>query len=255
MRTKGLEYFPHYRRSVFLNLIIMRYGSKGYLVVDTLLEKIFLGQEGYYLSFNEAVSEVISRTDLFGLVRASFVAEIVKFCVSENFFDKELYKKYGILTSTEIQKFYIEVKSKSKNFEIVNDYLTYSIRNQLFEKQQKNADKTEQRKQEEMKEDQSEGKEREETADFSHAQQIFKKQFPSHEQTGDLKENQDINLLVTKINDSDFLSSATNLSLKWFSENYDKVIAGSYDNFTKPCSKTTNLPAKIDSFTDFVRVE
>ena len=58
--------------------------------------------------------------------------------VRVNIVTKELYKKYGILTSTEIQKFYIEVKSKSKNFEIVDDYLTYSIRNQLFEKQQKN---------------------------------------------------------------------------------------------------------------------
>lgn len=53
----------------------------------------------------------------------SVVSEIVRASIQRGIFDREIYEKYGVLTSRGIQKRYFEIVKRRKNFEINGDIL------------------------------------------------------------------------------------------------------------------------------------
>lgn len=63
----------------------------------------------------------------------------------------------------------------------------------------------------------------------------FKILYPEKEISESIFVPQDFNfdLLLEAINKSDFLKNCNNLSLQWLIDNYDKVIQGEYQNYTK----------------------
>jgi len=116
-----LDYFPHdtdMSNDQKIEYLEAEHGIIGYGIYNKLLEKIY--RSGYYLRFSKRDLSVMSRRTG---ASAEEIKSIIDLCVNENLFDKSKFKKYGILTSTGIQKRYIKACERRKNVEIIKDYL------------------------------------------------------------------------------------------------------------------------------------
>ena len=153
----GIDYFP---LEVYLDekfeLIEAEFGLTGFGVVVKLLQKIYGGQ-GYYIEWTNEVALLFAKKIGLG---GSAVSEIVTAAIRRGIFDKTLYDKYGILTSSGIQKRYFEIVSRRKNVEVKKEYLLFcddkvfknvNISAGNVSKNGKNADISEQSKGKESK--------------------------------------------------------------------------------------------------------
>ena len=117
---EGLDYFP---LSCQLNdkfeLIEAEYGIIGFGVVVKLFQKIY-GQNGYYIEWTDEVALLFAKRVGLG---GGVVSEIVQASIRRGIFDKELFKRYGILTSKGIQKRYLEAARRRKSVKIKSEYL------------------------------------------------------------------------------------------------------------------------------------
>lgn len=131
---EGLDYFPlNVTLSGSIEYIQCMYGKMGEAVIISLWQKIY--QKSYYVEYNERTPLVFSRDFgnqlemLFGGAGKKnweIYDEIVRKAVEFGVFDKELFEKFGILTSKKIQENYIFIKRKSKLVEIEKRYLLLS---------------------------------------------------------------------------------------------------------------------------------
>ena len=116
----GIDYFP---LDVALDekweLIESEFGLTGFGVVVKLLQKIYGGQ-GYYVEWTNEVALLFAKKIGLG---GNAVSEIVSASVKRGIFDKTLYDKYGILTSSGIQARYFEAVSRRKNVKVDPRYL------------------------------------------------------------------------------------------------------------------------------------
>ena len=122
----GLDYFS---MDVHLDdkfqLIEAEFGLKGFAVVVKLFQKIY-GGLGYYCEWNDEVS-LLFRSKL-GL-GGNDVSEIVSAAVRRGLFDERLLKTYRILTSSGIQKRYLEATERRKCVQVIEEYLLLDISN------------------------------------------------------------------------------------------------------------------------------
>lgn len=98
----GITYFPHEALNdddSFLYLETL-YGNDAYAVYWKLRERIHRG-EGYYIQWTERSSVVHSKS--FNLEPAQ-LKEIVHALVKEGLYNKDLFEKYEVLTSVEVQE-------------------------------------------------------------------------------------------------------------------------------------------------------
>ena len=118
--NNGIEYFS---LDVYLDdkfaLIEAEFGLTGFAVVVKLFQKIY-GQRGYYCEWNEDVALLFSRQNGVG---GNVVSEIIKSALKRGIFDKNLYDKFGILTSKGIQKRYLEATKRRLKVDIKSQYL------------------------------------------------------------------------------------------------------------------------------------
>lgn len=133
---KGLDYFPFdidWKKGALEYLYCM-YGILGVAVIKLSLEPRIYGGEGYYVEYNERSSLIFSNEfgDQLSVVdtrdkkRPEIYDEIVRTAIEYGIFDKEMYKKYGILTSADIQETYVRAKEKSQRVEMEGRYLLLS---------------------------------------------------------------------------------------------------------------------------------
>lgn len=133
---KGLDYFPFdidWKKGAMEYLYCM-YGILGVAVVKLSLEPRIYGGEGYFVEYNERSSLIFSNEfgDQLSVVdtrdkkRPEIYDEIVQAAIEYGIFDKEMYKKYGILTSADIQETYVRAKEKSQRVEMESRYLLLS---------------------------------------------------------------------------------------------------------------------------------
>jgi len=124
---EGLDYFEldcHMDEKV--RMIQAEFGLKGFAVVVLLFMEIY-GDKGYYMSWDK------DRLLLFALENGStgdgknLIDEIVKACIRRNIFSKELFEKYGILTSSGIQKRYINATSRREGVNLKKEYLLIDV--------------------------------------------------------------------------------------------------------------------------------
>lgn len=73
--------------------------------------------------------------------------------------------------------------------------------------------------------------------ELSLSQIKFKNAFPNKNIDTDLDVNQNVDLLIKGINDSEFLRNCDNLSLSWFKSHYDEIIKGKFKDFKKEKQK------------------
>ena len=120
----GLDYF---RLDVHLDdkfkLIEAEFGLKGFAVVVKLYQRIY-GEQGYYCEWNEDVALVFGDETRLG---ANAVSEIVTASIKRKLFDKNLFDRYQILTSTGIQKWYFEAVGRREQVEVIQEYLLIPV--------------------------------------------------------------------------------------------------------------------------------
>ena len=111
MASAGIDYFP---LDVTLDskwdLIEAEFGLTGFGVVVHLLQEIY-GKKGYYIEWTEEVALLFARRMGLG---GSVVSEIIEASIRRGMFDKEIFDKYGVLTSRGIQERYFEAVKRRK---------------------------------------------------------------------------------------------------------------------------------------------
>ena len=141
----GLDYFEldcHMDEKI--ELIEAEYGLKGFAIVVKLYQSIFSGF-GYYCEWFPDISVLwarrlgLSHGGDYGSVgsasaegslpgfRKNLINDVVAASIRRNIFSKDLFQRYGILTSSGIQKRYLSATSKREKVELKKEYLLISI--------------------------------------------------------------------------------------------------------------------------------
>ncbi|WP_455583983.1 DUF4373 domain-containing protein [Bacteroides sp.] len=110
----GLNYFPLLTQFFHCNaieLLAAIFGIKGPYATIMLLCKIYA--DGYYIQWGEEQNMIFARK-LGPEYNKETVAKIVNTLIEKGFFHKESYEKFEILTSTDIQKVWMEATSRRK---------------------------------------------------------------------------------------------------------------------------------------------
>lgn len=120
----GLDYFElDCQLDDKIRLIQAEFGLIGFAVVVKLFQKIY-GTNGYYCEWNDDISVLFaSENGLSGSSSVDMINEIVKACIRRGIFSAELFKKYSVLTSSGIQKRYLNATSKREKIELKKEYL------------------------------------------------------------------------------------------------------------------------------------
>ena len=157
MASSGLTFFPlNCQLDEKFELIEAEFGLTGFSIVVKLLQRIY-GEHGYYCEWTNEVALLFAKKVGLG---GSAVSEIVEASVRRGIFSKELFDKYGVLTSKGIQTRYMYAHNRRQKIEIRKEYLLLEvgdlkknvyISNGNVYKTDENADISKQTKQDETK--------------------------------------------------------------------------------------------------------
>ena len=124
---EGLDYFElDCQLDDKIKLIQAEYGLKGYAVVVKLFQKIY-GEHGYYCEWNDDTILLFMSENGLDSEKKSLIKSITDACIRRGLFSKELYTKYGILTSHGIQKRYINAVSRRESVKMEKAYLLVEV--------------------------------------------------------------------------------------------------------------------------------
>lgn len=122
----GVDYFPlECNENKNMELIEAQFGLKGFAVMIKLFQMIY-SDKGYYCKWNEETALLFNRKNCGLIMGDNVVGDVVSKAVQRGIFSEEKYKKYGILTSEEIQKTYFEIVKRRIKAEIQKEYLLIS---------------------------------------------------------------------------------------------------------------------------------
>ena len=134
-QKEGLDYFPldvDMDQDDKLFFIEAKHGLIGFAIVVRLLMQIY--KEGYYKHYDDNKDAFLFAKRLSADVNV--IKNVINDCINEGFFNKDLYEKYGILTSSGIQKRYLEACTRRKKVSIIKEYClidTENYKNIVFE--------------------------------------------------------------------------------------------------------------------------
>lgn len=110
-----------------VKLIRAEYGLKGFAVVVMMYQHIYGGDHGYYCEWDdERLLLFMSDNGLIGESK-NLINEVVSACIRRGIFSERLYKKYGILTSSGVQKQYLKATAKRQVVNLEKEYLLISV--------------------------------------------------------------------------------------------------------------------------------
>ncbi len=223
---------------------------------------------GYFLKFDQ---------DLLNLLSCSigtdnkFLIRVVKRCLERGLFDVVMFNKFKILTSPDIQDKYFFGKQRCTKIRVVKEYLysfvyeKYEFVNKKCEIVNKNGEIVNKNKQTTQDDTNTNTKKETQAVGTNPQLEIFLKEFPQKAEVNiNIPDFVEMDKLIAKIKDSEFLKMANNLKLSWFvkKENYDNVIAGQYDKFvvspgkTSPYTERTYTKEEIESlYTDLESID
>lgn len=122
----GLDYFEllcHMEEKV--RLIQAEFGLKGFAVVVKLYQKIY-GEFGYYCEWSEDSLLLFMSENGVPSDSKNLIQEIVLACIRRNIFSESLFNKFGILTSSGVQKRYMKATSRREKVIMKKEYLLLS---------------------------------------------------------------------------------------------------------------------------------
>lgn len=123
----GLDYFEldcHMDEKV--RLIQAEYGLKGFAVFVRLLQEIY-GGCGYYCEWTQDRELLFASENGLNGGSPKLLGDIVAACIRRNIFSERLFKEYGILTSSGVQKQYLKATVKREVVELKKEYLLISV--------------------------------------------------------------------------------------------------------------------------------
>lgn len=123
----GLDYFEldcHMDEKV--RLIQAEYGLKGFAVFVKLLQEIY-GGNGYYCEWTQDRELLFAAENGLSNGSQQLLGDIVSACIRRNIFSERLFKEYGILTSSGVQKQYLKATVKREVVELKKEYLLISV--------------------------------------------------------------------------------------------------------------------------------
>nr|WP_291234815.1 DUF4373 domain-containing protein [Frisingicoccus sp.] len=123
----GLDYFElDCQMEEKVRLIQAEYGLKGFAVFVKLLQKIY-GEHGYYCEWTQDSELLFMSENGLDSGFLQLLREIVSACIRRNIFSERLYKEYGILTSSGVQKQYLKATVKREVVDLKKEYLLISV--------------------------------------------------------------------------------------------------------------------------------
>ena len=252
MAGNAIPYFPlNCSLGMEMRFIEARFGIVGYGVVLKLWSHIYGGEGGYYCEWNDGIALLFATEEAH--VDVSTVEEIVDAALQYRIFDRDMYARYGILTSHGIQTRYFEATKRRSLIKVVDAYLLVDVRqntpdvsknSEIACKNSEIACKNEQSKEEKRK-----GKERRELAALASPEEVIALyndiciSLPNAELTdwrrqiiADLRKPLgEYQMIFEKVQRSDYLSGRsgrwTSCGLDWIlrAQNWQKIKEGVYD--------------------------
>lgn len=122
----GTDYFPlDVELDIKMDFIESRYGNDGFSTIIKLWQKIY-AENGYYCKWDSDIAV------LFAYKKANNIDidkldRIINLALEKELFDKNIYEKYGVLTSAGIQKRYLLITERRKKVVINGDYLLIDV--------------------------------------------------------------------------------------------------------------------------------
>lgn len=95
-------------------------GCCGFVVFFYLCQRVY-GTHGYYMPWNCKNAATVARRVGAGAT-SDLVRKAVSICLEEGLFDKDMFEKYSILTSSGIQKRFTRVIPKRSNKTVYQEY-------------------------------------------------------------------------------------------------------------------------------------
>lgn len=121
----GIDFFP---LDVHLDdkwkLIEAQFGLRGFAIVVKLFQRIY-GEQGYYCEWKEDIALLFGLST--GIENGNVVSDIINASIKRGIFDCKMFEKYGILTSTGIQKRYFDAAKRRKEITIVKEYTLFDV--------------------------------------------------------------------------------------------------------------------------------
>jgi hypothetical protein len=119
-QKQGLDYFPldvDIDQDDKVTLIEAEHGIVGFGVIIKILMKVY--KEGYYYEWGKKQQLLFANRVN---VDINQVIAIINSCLEWGLFDKRIYEEYGILTSTGIQRRFLEAVKRRKEVTVINEY-------------------------------------------------------------------------------------------------------------------------------------
>lgn len=245
---KGLEYRPiNCYFDDKLKILVNKFGLRGYSILQLIINKIYF-ENGYFLKWDEDIQSLF--TVEINAKDNKIVGQCIEYYLDRGFFDKEMYEKFGILTSMEIQQEYAKITYKRVNQWHTPQYVYSSIlssqtdirlnENDSNLGENDNGNNTEKRtgKESESKAKESESKCASLTPAQALSQRLNKQLKNKNLQIDTIEIN--VDSLCSAVLESDFLQKASNLDIDWLVKHYKDIIAGKYRNASEIKKKTTS---------------
>lgn len=126
-RKVGLDYFElDCLLDDKVKLIQAEFGLKGFAIVVKLYQKIY-SERGYYCEWNDKILLLLMVENGLSGDSKNLINEIVLACIREGIFSEKLFKKFNILTSSGVQKRYLNATSKREEVILKKEYLLINV--------------------------------------------------------------------------------------------------------------------------------
>lgn len=122
---QGLDYFPmDVTTDDKFELIEAKHGIIGFAVIIKLYQKIY--KDGYFISWNEEMLLIFKKSIN---VDINDINVIINDAIKYNIFDKTLFEKYKILSSTGIQKRFLAACDRRKSVDLYKNLIIVDTKN------------------------------------------------------------------------------------------------------------------------------
>jgi len=123
-QSEGLDYFPldvDMDSDDKIEFIEAKYGLVAFGIIVRLLMSIY--RNGYYMMWTERQQYVFSKRVN---VDINTISEVINVCINEGMFDKNIYNKYGAITSHGIQCRYLKACERRKNIQMIKEFCLFT---------------------------------------------------------------------------------------------------------------------------------
>lgn len=122
----GIDYFSHdvdIMQDRKIKLLKAKHGLVGYATYMRLLEEVYR-EDGYYLKIDDDFNILFSDDN--NLTYDVYIL-ILNDCINGELFNKKMYDKYSILTSSRIQENYCAATERRKEVYFIKEYLIIDV--------------------------------------------------------------------------------------------------------------------------------